>query len=134
MKRVVDVGGVRAAIALRRWRETAVRNKTPLIFPACRRGTKEVSSSTVSTNLRSALRKLGMNIRVTSHSARKGSALEALLAGVPLIAIQAFGGWRDLATLERYVGDAVRRNIAVGQVLNVRTCGNMWNGQLQTHL
>ena len=134
VKRVVDVGGLRPSTMLRKWRNVAVRAQRTRLFPARGGAVEHISSATITTNLRSVIKKLGLGIRVTSHSGRKGAALESLLAGVPLVAIQAFGGWRDIASMERYVGDAIRKNIAVGELLGqVKSyCG--WNNNSTKHM
>lgn len=120
VKRVTDLGHIRAATILRRRRETAIRSCSPLLFPSRKEGKQPLSSSAVSQRLRKVLRKLGSTLRVTAHSGRKGAALEALLSGVPIVAIQSFGAWKDLRTLELYVGEAVRRNVSLGDVLAER--------------
>ena len=69
------------------------------------------STASVTERLKRLTRKLGLAARITAHSARKGAAIEALLAGVPIPVIQALGGWRSADTLQAYVGEAVRRTI-----------------------
>ena len=76
-----------------------------------------MSSATVSKKLREVMIKLNMDKRVTAHSGRKGAAVQALLQGLPVVAIQSFGAWRDLRTLEVYVGEALRRSVALGDLL-----------------
>ena len=56
-------------------------------------------------------------IRLTAHTARKGAAVEALMRGVPLPVIQALGGWKDLNTLQAYIGEAVRRTTSLIDIL-----------------
>eukprot|EP00766_Chilomastix_caulleryi_P001754 gnl/Chilomastix_caulleri/2726.p1 GENE.gnl/Chilomastix_caulleri/2726~~gnl/Chilomastix_caulleri/2726.p1 ORF type:complete len:75 (-),score=2.63 gnl/Chilomastix_caulleri/2726:99-323(-) len=46
------------------------------------------------------------SFRISGHSARKGAALEACVAGVPEAFIQAEGGWRDPAVCRQYMGRA----------------------------
>ena len=60
---------------------------------------------------------LGYEGRVSAHSARKGSALEALFAGAPLPVIQAFGGWARADTLQAYLAEGVRRASSVLQIV-----------------
>lgn len=117
VKRVSDLGHIRAATFLKKRREAAIRTSTSLIYPARKESELVLSSSAVSQRLKRVMRKLGNSDRVTSHSGRKGSALEALLMGVPMVAIQSWGAWKDLRTLERYVGDALRRNVSLGDIL-----------------
>ena len=124
-----DWGNIRAATALRSRREAAIRTRRTLLFPTRSSQTTQLSSSAVSSSLRSALKKLGVSRRVTSHSGRKGAAVESLLAGVPVVAIQAFGGWQNIATLERYVGEALRKNIALGDLWKVKASHNVWGRQ-----
>ena len=61
--------------------------------------------------------KCDFNIHVTAHSARKGAATEAILAGVPLVVIKALGYWSQLDTLEKYVGDSGRRQVGLLPIL-----------------
>lgn len=129
VKRVSDWRNIRAATALRRRREAAIRAKRTLLFPTRNSPTTQLSSSAVSASLKSALKKLGVSRRVTSHSGRKGAALESLLTGIPVVAIQAFGGWRNVASLERYVGEALRRNIALGDLWRHKTIGDIGRQQ-----
>ena len=77
-----------------------------------------LSSSAVTQSVRSALVKLGIRIRVTAHSGRKGTAEELVLAGLPMVVVQSFGGCNNLATLERYIGEAIRKNVALGDILS----------------
>ena len=117
IKRVTDVGNIKARTFLQLRRQAAIRHHTPLLF-AKKEGEKAtLSSSTVSKKLKEVMMKLNLDRRVTAHSGRKGAAVQALLQGVPVVAIQSFGAWKDLRTLEVYVGEALRRSIALGDLL-----------------
>lgn len=114
-KRVPNTRGLPAADTLERYREAARRERRRLLFPG--RNGKQQTTAAVTTQLRRACRKLGVKRRITSHSARKGAAVEAVLQGVPLPVVQALGGWRDLNTLQAYIGEAVRRTTSLTQCL-----------------
>ena len=112
VKKLTDVGFIRAATFVKQRRNTAIRKGCRLLFSAKENADKPMSSSTVSNLLRRIMKKIRSTKRVTAHSARKGAAVEALLSGLPIVTIQSFGGWQDMRTLERYLGDSVRRNVA----------------------
>lgn len=117
-KRVADTQGLRAAEILERYRKEARRTGNKALFTG--RGGKQLSTAKITAKLRKVSLKLGFNIRLTAHSARKGAAVEALLAGVPLPVIQALGAWKDLNTLQAYIGEAVRRTTPLLSLLGNR--------------
>ena len=117
-KGVSDRAGLRAAERLRRYRREAIGCRRKYLFTE-KRG-RPPSTASVTERLKRVTRKLGLAARITAHSARKGAAVEALLAGVPIPVIQALGGWRSADTLQAYVGEAVRRTIPLLEILGKR--------------
>lgn len=111
VKRVANTPSLRAADMLWRRREEARRGGFRFVFRSG--GDKPPSTASSTGHLRDVTRRLGIPARVTAHSARKGAAVEALLAGTPLPVIQALGGWRDINTLQAYIGEAVRRTTSL---------------------
>ena len=111
VKRVANTPSLRAADILWRRREEARRGGFRFVFRSGRDWPP--STASITGHLRDVTRRLGIPARVTAHSARKGTAVEALLAGVPLPVIQALGGWRDINTLQAYIGEAVRRTTSL---------------------
>lgn len=117
-KRVTNAGGLAAADRLRHRREVATKQGQTCVF-ADRRG-RIPPTATITRRLKEVARKVGIDARITAHSARKGAAVEALLAGVPLPVIQALGGWKSLDTLQAYVGEAVRRTTPLMDILECK--------------
>lgn len=114
-KRVTNAGGLEAADRLRMQREAAAKQGRTGVF-ADMKG-RIPTTATITRRLKEVARKVGIEARITAHSARKGAAVEALLAGVPLPVIQALGGWRSLDTLQAYVGEALRRTTPLMDIL-----------------
>lgn len=114
-KRVTNGEGVDAADRLARWREEAAKQGRTGIF-ANKQGVYP-TTATITRRLKKVSSKVGIRTRVTAHSARKGAAVEAVLAGVPLPVIQALGGWKDLNTLQAYIGESVRRSTPLLEIL-----------------
>lgn len=117
-KCVPSARGLRAAERLQHHREAAKRERRKLLFPG--QDGKLQATAAITARLRRASKKLGIGERITSHSARKGAAVEAVLQGVPLPVVQALGGWRDLNTLQAYIGEAIRRSTSLMQILEGR--------------
>lgn len=117
-KRVSNVGGLRAAERLEEYRKRAIQEGRELLFTG-KKG-KQLTTASITARLKQVGRKLRVYSRITAHSARKGAAVEALLAGVPLPVIQALGGWRDINTLQAYIGEAVRRAVPLMEILEAR--------------
>lgn len=113
-KRVTNAAGLDAADRLARRREEARREGREGVFTS-KRG-KVPTTATITRRLKQVTKKVGINARVTAHSARK----EALLKGVPVPVIQALGGWKDLNTLQAYIGEAIRRNAPLMDILEGR--------------
>lgn len=117
-KRVPDTAGFRAANKVREYRRRAIKQGRRTLFRG--RGRKPPSTSSITALLKRITAKVGIRARITAHSARKGAAVEALLAGVPLPVIQALGGWSDVNTLQAYIAEAIRRSTSLMGVLRGR--------------
>lgn len=114
-KRVTNAPGLRAADILLGYREAARRKRRGNLFAGA--GGGPPTTSAITGHLRKLGKRLGIPARITSHSARKGAAVTAVLAGVPLPIVQALGGWRDINSLQAYIGEAVRRSTSLMQCL-----------------
>ena len=79
----------------------------------------KIETTEVTVTLKSIARLLGMKCRITAHSARKGAAVSALLRGVPIPIIQAFGAWKSLESLQYYIGKAVREKLCWLDVVEI---------------
>lgn len=115
VKRVSNASGLGAADTLIRYREEARMKRRECLFVEDRN--KHIETSKVTNRLRRLGERLGSGMRITSHSARKGAAVEAVLAGAPLPVVQALGGWANINSLQAYVGEAIRRTTSLGEVL-----------------
>lgn len=120
-KKVSSLHGLRAPERLRKRREEALARGSKVLFPD--RNGRPLSTGMVTIHLKRLARKLGVTGRISSHSARKGAAVEAVLAGVPLPVVQALGGWKDLNTLQAYIGEGLRRTVPLLEVLGERQGG-----------
>lgn len=125
-KRVTNREEVDAADRLARWREEAAKQGKTGIFTN-RQGVYP-TTATITRRLKKVTEKVGVKTRVTAHSARKGAAVEAVLAGVPMPVIQALGGWKDLNTLQAYIGESVRRSTPLLEILGIRRKTRMKEG------
>ena len=76
-----------------------------------------METGTISNALTRLATKCGLKVHVTAHSGRKGAATEAVLAGVPLVVIKAMGYWSQVDTLEKYIGDSVRKQVGLLSIL-----------------
>lgn len=114
-KKVVDGCGLYPREILRTRRARAVLGGRRLLFHG---GTYSMLSSAQITNaLKRICGKRHMAQRITAHSGRKGAAVAALLAGVPVIAIQGLGLWKCLDSLQAYLGKSVREQFGVLQLI-----------------
>lgn len=114
-KRVTNAPGLRATDILLRYREAARKKRRGNLFVGA--GGSPPTTSAITGHLRKLGKRLSIPARITSHSARKGAAVTAVLAGVPLPIVQALGGWRDINSLQAYIGEAVRRSTSLMQLL-----------------
>ncbi len=128
VKKVTDASGLRAAEILTRYREEARMKGRRCLFVEGRN--KHIETSRVTNRLRRLGEKLGSGMRITSHSARKGAAVEAVLGGTPLPVVQALGGWANINSLQAYVGEAIRRTTSLSEVLEeIRNQGKARNNK-----
>ena len=109
VKAVDDGLGLEPVGILRRRREEAVRERRPFLFPSVRKPGEAMASNEATHGLQLLSKHCGVPQRVTCHSARKGAATEAVLAGLPVPVIQAYGVWNNVGSLERYIGEALRQ-------------------------
>lgn len=114
-KRLSSTGGFNAARRLAHYRESARRQGRQNLFVG--KGGKPPETASITSHLKRLSRKLGCKARITSHSARKGAAVEALKAGVPLPIIQALGAWKDAGSMQAYIGEAVRKSVSLMDIL-----------------
>ena len=118
-KKVSSTRGLRAAEALRSYRDEARAKGRRGLF--CDKDNKPPTTALITAHLKRLSARLGLNIRISSHSARKGAAVEAVLAGVPLPVVQALGGWKDINTLQAYIGEALRRTVPWLEIIKAKT-------------
>jgi hypothetical protein len=80
------------------------------------------SSTVVSAALTEVLRVIDFTVppgtAFTSHSLRSGGATAALATGASLPAVMAWGGWRSLSSVQRYIDPTVRANAATNVFFN----------------
>ena len=105
-----DVEGLGPASILRARRDKALKNRGIYLF---REGENDlpVGTQVVIKSLKSLMKKLNINKRVTVHSAHKGSAMEMILRGDPLVIVKVWGIWVSLDTLETYIGRVIREEV-----------------------
>lgn len=90
----------------------------------------ELTTAQISSAVARAAKKAGISTRVSSHSARKGAAVLALLSDVPVVAIQGLGLWKCMDSLQAYLGRAIRENFSVLELVEGRApdlVGNVSN-------
>lgn len=66
-----------------------------------------IDQSVVNKAIKAAVRKVGINKRVSAHTFRHGFATHLLQRGTDIRTIQALLGHRDVATTMIYVGDRI---------------------------
>ena len=115
-KRVDNAPGLPARELVRFYWQDAAKHKRSLLWEDEGSGGIRPTQA-ISVSLKGAAKALGYEGRVTAHSAREGSALEALHAGTPIPVIQAFGGWASADSLQYYLAEGVRRTSSVFQVV-----------------
>ncbi len=76
-------------------------------------------SPEVTQALKRVTKKMQMECRITAHSGRKGAAVAAVLAGVPLVVVQSLGIWRCINSLQSYLGRSLREEVGVLDLLNI---------------
>ena len=105
-KRVSNARGLRAREALEHYKKDAIEKGKKGLF--LNKKNKSIGTPQVSWQLRKIAAKVGFKERISAHSARKGAAVEAVLAGIPLPVVQALGAWKNIDSLQAYIGDALR--------------------------
>lgn len=111
-------------------RNRAMLEGVKLIFIVSSCQKEPLTSAAVTTALKQLARKTGMSGRISAHSARKGSAVTALVAGVPVVVIQSLGLWACVDSLQAYLGKAVRERFNVLELIdNVETWEGEWSRQ-----
>ena len=102
-------------ILIRKRRE-AVRARRDLLFAGPKLG-KAPKATEVTHALRSLTMRMGWRRRISSHSARRGAAVAAVMAGLPLHIVQAFGAWKSADTVQIYVAEAIRNEYCFLELL-----------------
>ena len=110
-KCVRDGPSLRPASILRARRREALERGCTYMFNERVELDLPMGTQTVTRALKSLTQKLGIKTRVTAHSARKGSAVELILNGIPLVVVKAWGIWANLDTLEAYIGRTIREEV-----------------------
>ena len=105
-KKVSNAKGLRARETLEHYKRVAIKRGKKGLF--WNKNNKPVGTPQVSWQLKRVAAKVGYKERISAHSARKGAAVEAVLAGIPLPVVQALGAWKDINSLQAYIGDALR--------------------------
>ena len=116
-KCVADVGRLRPATILAERRREAIREGKTYLFAWGEDNDLPPETSQLSSALKSATFKLGVDKRITAHSARKGAAVELLLNGTPIPVIRAWGIWAQLESLEAYLGRTLREEVPLLQFM-----------------
>ena len=88
------------------------------LFPSTRQAGEAMSSKEATSGLQLLCRHCAVPQRITSHSARKGAATEAILAGLPMVVVQAIGLWKQAGSVEKYVGEVLRQSYPFLRVLS----------------
>ena len=127
VKKVSDALGLYPTRILRKQRAQAILNGRTLLYSGEPGRDVPVTSSDVTNALRRVTNKMNMICRITAHSGRKGAAVAAVLAEVPLVVVQSLGLWRCIDSLQAYLGEALRQEFCVLDLL----CNNTYNEQHQ---
>ena len=117
IKKVGDGCGLFPKEILGRRRRQALLEGRKLLFSESRTEDKQLTSAAVTTALKRICKKAKVEARITSHSARKGSAVSALISGIPVVVIQSFGMWACLDSLQAYLGRAVRERFNILELI-----------------
>ena len=125
-KKVANIAGLEAKNIIREYEARVEKGPEDLLFKNQPGGVLEAAR--VRDQLRRVVVKLGMNLRLTTHAARKGAAVESVLAGAPLPVVQAWGSWESIDSLQDYVGKAIRVAISPLEWLNRRVT-ETWPGK-----
>ena len=117
IKAVEDGYGLRPVGVLKRRRHLALQRGRPYLFPSTRNPGTHMDSKEATHGLQLLTRHCAVRQRITCHSARKGAATEAVLAGIPLVVVQGYGLWKGPSSLEKYVGEVFRQRYPFLQTL-----------------
>lgn len=117
MKRVSDGCGLAPTRILRDRRGRALLLSRNLLFSKEESVDSPITSTEVTAELKRVVRKVHVKCKITSHSGRKGAAVAALIAGVPIVVIQSLGLWKCLDSLQAYLGRALREQFCVLDLL-----------------
>ena len=109
VKRVSNGCGLAPVEILKKRRERALLLSRHLLFSKQESKDSPLIAADVTAALKRVARKVRMNCNITSHSGRKGAAVAALVAGVPIVVIQSLGLWKCLDSLQAYLGRAVEK-------------------------
>ena len=93
---------------LKERRKRAVEKGKKFLFRASDRMDTGMTTDVISNALKDLAGKMGLELRVTAHSARKGAATEAILKGIPDSVVMALGVWKQADSLQNYVADSIR--------------------------
>ena len=113
VKCVKGINRIDAENILKERRRKAESEGRTYIFTQSKKADSVVRTSTITNALTNLAEKCNIGRRITAHSARKGAAAEAILAGIPVEVVKAMGCWTQIDTLEKYIGDTVRRQVAL---------------------
>ena len=113
IKKVSNGCGLYPTEILAKRRKEAVLGGRRLLFSASKIEDEQLSSSSITSALKRACKRTGIDHRITAHSGRKGAAVCALFAGIPLVVIQSLGLWANIDSLQAYLGKAVREKYGV---------------------
>ena len=110
-------GVIRPENMLRKREEEAGKEGKTFVFTLSKESDSVIRTNVITKALMELALKCGLKGHITAHSARKGAAAEAILAGIPPVVVKAMGYWAQIDTLEKYIGDTVRRQVALLPVL-----------------
>ena len=116
-KGVADGFGLYPTTILKVRRSIGIRAKREYIFARTEDKDEPFSTSLVTNTLARLGEVLGLPIRITAHSARKGAASEAIVRNVPPLVVKSLGGWQQIDSMEAYIGDTVRTKFPVLRAL-----------------
>ena len=119
VKKVSDGCGLAPTKILRERRGRALLLSRSLLFSKQEAIDSPITSAEVTAELKRVTKKVHMKCKITSHSGRKGAAVEALIAGVPVVVIQSLGLWKCLDSLQAYLGSALREQFCVLDLLMI---------------
>lgn len=117
-KKVCNGAGLEARSIVRTYESKAIGGPEDLLFKS--QSGKVWESARIRDLLKSAVQKMGLDIRLTTHAARKGAAVESVMSGAPLPLVQAWGAWESMDSLQDYVGKALRIRISPLEWIGVR--------------